>query len=107
MRENAIAVARRKANGAARGSRYVTITAPAKLVAACPEGMDWPIVAPTSVSTLGIDSNGLGRPLAALIPRAIRSADQTQAAVNASPKKGSRFPRMLTTGARRIQTRPA
>ena len=64
MRENATAAASREKSGAARGMRYVRTTAPAKLVAAWPEGMDWPTVAPISVSTPGMVSNGRGRPIA-------------------------------------------
>ena len=89
-----------------RGQRYVRITAPAKLVAAWPEGMDWPTVAPMSVST-GNSSKGRGRPVAVLIPRAMRSADQTHAAVSPSPKNGFRFASRLTGTARATQTRPA
>ena len=102
-----MATASRKKAGAPRGKRYVRITAPAKLVAAWPDGRDWPTVAPMSVSMPGSSSKGRGRPVAALIPSEMRSADQTHAAVNPSPKNGFRLARRLTGTASATHTRPA
>jgi hypothetical protein len=84
----------------------VSATAPAKLVAAWPDGMDWPTVAPMRGSACGIVSKGRGRPVAALSPSAIRSADQTHAAVKAVAKMAFRLARRATSGAKAIQTSP-
>jgi len=69
------------------------MTAPAKLVAAWPEGMDWPTVALRSGSACGMVSKGRARSVAALSPSAIRSADQTHVAVKAVAKRAFRFAR--------------
>jgi hypothetical protein len=102
-----MATANRKTYGAERGKRYVSTTAPAKLVAAWPDGIDWPIVAPPrSGSALGIVSNGRGLFAAALRPSEIRSADHTQAAVNATEKRMLRCVRYASSAASAIQTSP-
>jgi hypothetical protein len=100
-------VASRKKIGAPRGRRNARITAPAKLVAACPDGIDCPTVALISGSGCGIVSKGRGRPVAAFSASVKRSAVQTQAAVRTTKNATWRLARRATGAASAIQIRPA
>src|SRR3990172_5695516 len=93
--------------GSARRTSNAIVTAPATLVAACPDGNDVPTVPPRSVSTAGRASNGRGRSTSALIPSERRSALQTAAAVSAAVATMRLRVHAARPAARAIQTAPA
>jgi hypothetical protein len=93
--------------GASRGANALRITAPAALVAACPDGKEALTVPVRSGPGSAIVSKGRGRSKVALSASDKRSAPQTQAAVKAGSQSGERFMASATPNESTIQTSPA